>query len=157
MLETCRTFGILQIDPEPSLKALVAEISSEVGGLSVRHSPTGRKQAQGAVGTLLSNLYAQIRALKLDVEARYPGFDLSIMHPLFYGLLNMRSGYLIGMPKRVMDLLLLRNVGASPIVVHFVALLKLCTFARFSNSPGPFRHGKKEFGLAVTRSPTNTL
>ena len=66
VLETGRTFGILQIDPEPSLKALVAEITSEVGGLSVRHSPSGWKQAQGAVGTLQSNLYAQIRALKLD-------------------------------------------------------------------------------------------
>ena len=45
-LETGRTFAILQIDPKPSLKALVAEITSEVGGLSVRHSPTGWKQAQ---------------------------------------------------------------------------------------------------------------
>ena len=87
-LETGRTFGILQIDPEPSLKALVAEITSEVGGLSVRHSPTGWKQAQGAVGTLQSNLYAQIRALKLDLEARYPGFDLSITHPLFSWLVK---------------------------------------------------------------------
>ena len=87
-LETGRTFGILQIDPEPSLKALVAEITSEVGGLSVRHSPTGWKQAQGAVGTLQSNLHAQIRALKLDLEARYPGFDLSITHPLFSWLVK---------------------------------------------------------------------
>ena len=53
VLETGRAFGILQIDPEPSLKALVAEITSEVGGLSVRHSPTGWKQAQGAVGTFV--------------------------------------------------------------------------------------------------------
>ena len=88
VLETGRTFGILQIDPEPSLKALVAEITSEAGGLSVRHSPTGWKQAQGAVGTLQSNLYAQIRALKLDLEARYPGFDLSITHPLFSWLVK---------------------------------------------------------------------
>ena len=74
VLETS-TFGILQIDPEQSLKALVAEIISEFCGLSVRHSPTGRKQAQGAVGTLQSNLYAQISALKLDLEAGYLGFD----------------------------------------------------------------------------------
>ena len=86
MLETGRTFGILQIDPEPSLKALVAEITSEVGGLSVRHSPTGWKQAQGAVGTLQSNLCAQIRALKLDLEAS--GFDLSITQSLFSRLLK---------------------------------------------------------------------
>ena len=63
--ETGRAFGILQIDPEPSLKALVAEITSEVGGLSVRHSPTG-----------------------FDLEARYPGFDLSITHPLFSWLVK---------------------------------------------------------------------
>ena len=35
-----RTFGILQIDPEPALKALVSEVTSEVGGLAVGHSPT---------------------------------------------------------------------------------------------------------------------
>ena len=63
----------------------------------------------------------------------------------------MRSGYLIGMPRRVMDLLLSRNVGASLIVVHFVALLRLCTFARLANSQRPFRRGKKDFGLAVTQ------
>ena len=83
ILETGRTFGILQIDPEPALKALVSEVTSEVGGLAVCHSPTGWKQAQGAVGTLQSNLYAQVRALKLDLEARYPGFDLPTKHPLF--------------------------------------------------------------------------
>ena len=37
---------------QASLKALVAELSSEVGGLSVRYSPTGWKQAQGAVGVI---------------------------------------------------------------------------------------------------------
>ena len=86
--ETGRTVGRLQIDPEPSLKASVAEITSEVGGLFVVHSPTGWKQAQGAVGTLQSNLSAQIRALKLDLEARYPGFDLSPTHPLFSWLVK---------------------------------------------------------------------
>ena len=83
ILETGRTFGILQINPEPALKALASEVSSEVGGLAVHHSPTGWKQAQGAVGALQSNLYAQVRALKLDLEARYPGFDLPTKHPLF--------------------------------------------------------------------------
>ena len=80
ILETGRTFGILQIDPEPALKALVSEITSDIGG---RPSRTGWKHAQGAVGTLQSNLYAQARALKLDLEARYPGFDLPTKHPLF--------------------------------------------------------------------------
>ena len=32
---------------------------------------------------ILQNLYAQVRALKLDLEARYPGFDLPTKHPLF--------------------------------------------------------------------------
>ena len=88
ILEIGRTFGILQIDPEPSLKALVAEFTSEVGGLSVRHSPTGWKQAQGAVGVLQSNLYAQIRTLKLDLEGRYSGFTLQKTHPLFTWLVK---------------------------------------------------------------------
>ena len=52
ILETGRTFGIFQIDPEPALKALVSEVTSEVDGLAVRHSPTGWKQAQRAVGPL---------------------------------------------------------------------------------------------------------
>ena len=88
VLETGRTFGAFQIDPEPSLKALVVEIISEVGGLSVRRAPTGWKQAQGAVGTLQSNLRAQIRALKLDLQARFLRSDLSVTHPLFSWLVK---------------------------------------------------------------------
>ena len=47
ILETGRTVGVLQTDPEAS----VAEtVTSELGGLALRKSPTEWKQAQGAVG-----------------------------------------------------------------------------------------------------------
>ena len=51
--------------------------------------------------------------------------------------------YLIGMPKRVTRVLLLRKV--------------IYSGAKLANSRMPFRRWKKDFGLAVTRSPTNTL
>ena len=54
ILETVRAFGILQIDLEPALKALMSEVTSEVAGLAVRHSPKGWKQAQVAMVTLQS-------------------------------------------------------------------------------------------------------
>ena len=44
-LERGRTVGMLQIDPEPSLKALLAEITSEVGGLLfANRQPAGSKR-----------------------------------------------------------------------------------------------------------------
>ena len=81
ILETGRTFGVLQCDPEPALKALAETATSEVGGLTLRTSPTGRKQAQGSVGNLQANLYAQSRALYLDLDARYK-VELSVHDPL---------------------------------------------------------------------------
>ena len=47
----------------------------------------------------------------------------------------MLSGYLIGMPKRVRDLLLLRHVGASLTAVHFVVLLRLYTSVKIGKFP----------------------
>ena len=40
ILETGRTFGVLQADPEASLVALAETVTSELGGLSLRKSPT---------------------------------------------------------------------------------------------------------------------
>ena len=54
-------FGVLQCDPEPALKSLAQTVTSEVGGLTLRTSPTGWRQAQGSVGNLQANLYAQSR------------------------------------------------------------------------------------------------
>ncbi|CAE7380121.1 unnamed protein product, partial [Symbiodinium pilosum] len=45
VLETGRTFGILQCDPEPALKAIAEAVTGEVGGLSLRKTPEGWKQA----------------------------------------------------------------------------------------------------------------
>ena len=152
VLETGRTFGILQIDP----KALVAEITSEVGGLSGRHSPTGWKQAQGAaVGTWRSDSYAQIAAFKLDLEARYPGFDSSITHPLFSWLAKHAQWLLNrGMPERVMDLLPLRKRWGKPYSGSLCRFAEVVHFRKVGKFPKAIRHGKKDFGLSVTRSPT---
>ena len=81
ILETGRTFGVLQCDPEPALKA----VTSEVGGLTLRTSPTGWNQ--GSVGNLQANLYAQSRALKLDLAARYK-VELSVHAPLYTSLIK---------------------------------------------------------------------
>ena len=97
--------------------------------------------------------------MPLSLTWRHGILDLICLSHIrcFHGLLSMLSEYLIGMPKRVTDLLLLRNDGASLTVVHFVALLRLYTSVKLANSQRPFRHGKKDFGLAVIRSPTKTL
>ena len=82
VLETGRTFGILQCDPEPALKALAASVTGEVGGLSLRQTPVGWKQAQGTVGNMQATLYGQIKALRLEIEKRY-GVELSVHSALF--------------------------------------------------------------------------
>ena len=71
ILETGRTFGVLQADPEASLVALAETVTSELGGLALRKSPTEWKQAQGAVGNSQQLLYAQVRTLRQDLADRY--------------------------------------------------------------------------------------
>ena len=66
VLETGRTFGKLQCDPEPALRTLATSVTGEVGGLSFRSTPVGWKQAQGSVGNMQATLYGQIKALRLD-------------------------------------------------------------------------------------------
>ena len=82
VLEIGRTFGIVQCDPEASLKALVEAVTGDIGGLSYREAPTGWKQAQGSISNMQATLYAQIRALKLDIQHRY-GMSVSVHSPLF--------------------------------------------------------------------------
>ena len=50
VLKTGRTFGILQADPEPSLKQLAQTVTGQVGGLSYRSSPTGWRQDETSTG-----------------------------------------------------------------------------------------------------------
>ena len=47
ILETGRTFGVLQADPEASLVALAETVTSELGGLSLRKVPlNGNKRRE---------------------------------------------------------------------------------------------------------------
>jgi len=62
--------------------ALAETVTSDVGGLSMRKSPVGWKQAQGAVGNLQATLYAQVRTWNLDLEQRYQ-ITLSVTSPLY--------------------------------------------------------------------------
>ncbi|CAE7281934.1 unnamed protein product [Symbiodinium natans] len=87
VLETGRTFGILQCDPEPALKAIAEAVTGEVGGLSLRSTPTGWKQAQGSVGNMQATLYGQIKALRLELLQRYQ-VDLSVHSALFTWLVR---------------------------------------------------------------------
>ena len=81
ILEVGRTFGVLQRDPEPALKALAETVTSELGGLAMRAAPAGWKEAQGSIGNAQATLYAQARALKLDLKSRYK-VELSVHDPL---------------------------------------------------------------------------
>ena len=87
MLETGRTFGALQADPEPALLAIATSVAGEVGGLSFRKAPVGWKQAQGSVGDMQATLYGQIKALRLEILERY-GVDLSVHSALFTWLVR---------------------------------------------------------------------
>ena len=53
--ETGRTYGILQCDKEPALKALVTDIVSQLGGMSIRATPKDWKQAHGSIGKNAAN------------------------------------------------------------------------------------------------------
>ena len=87
VLETGRTFGTLQCDPEPALKAIAEAVTGEVGGLSLRKTPEGWKQAQGSVGNMQATLYGQIKALRLELLNRY-NVELSVHSALFTWLVR---------------------------------------------------------------------
>ena len=87
MLETGRTFGVLQADPEPALLAIATAVTGEVGGLSLRKTPVGWKQAQGTVGNMQATLYGQIKALRLEILELYD-VDLSVPSALFTWLVR---------------------------------------------------------------------
>ena len=87
VLETGRTFGILQCDPEPALKAIAEAVTGEVGRLSLRKTPEGWKQAQGSVGNMQATLYGQTKALRLELLNRY-NVELSVHSALFTWLVR---------------------------------------------------------------------
>ena len=87
VLETGRTLGVLQCDPEPALRNIATAVTGEVGGLSYRATPVGWKQAQGTVGNMQATLYGQIKALRLEILERYD-VDLSVHSALFTWLVR---------------------------------------------------------------------
>ena len=74
ILEVGRTFG-------------AETVTSELGGVTVRASPTGWKQAQGSIGNAQATLYAQARALKIDLKSRHK-VELSVHDPLYAWLIK---------------------------------------------------------------------
>ena len=87
VLETGRTFGVLQCDPEPALRNIAEAVTGEVGGLSLRNTPKGWKQAQGSVGNMQATLYGQIKALRLELLKRC-NVELSVHSALFTWLVR---------------------------------------------------------------------
>ena len=70
--ETGRTYGILQYDKEPALKALVTDVSKELGGMSIRATPKDWKQT----------LFGQSRTLRLQLQERIRT-DINSNHCIF--------------------------------------------------------------------------
>ena len=68
--ETGRTYGILQYDKEPALKALVTDVAKELGGMSIRATPKDWKQAHGSIGKMQQTLFGQSRTLRLQLQER---------------------------------------------------------------------------------------
>ena len=87
VLETGRTFGVLQSDPEPALRNIAEAVTREVGGLSLRNTPNGWKQTQGSVGNMQATSYGQIKALRLELLTRY-NVELSVHSALFTWLVR---------------------------------------------------------------------
>ena len=80
--ETGRTFGILQYDKEPSLKALVTDTVKELGGMSVRATPRDWKQAHGSIGKMQQTLFGQARTLRLQLQDRL-GMEITSNNCIF--------------------------------------------------------------------------
>ena len=66
--ETGRTYGILQHDKEPALKALVTDVSKELGGMSIRATPKDWKQAHGSIGKMQQTLFGQSRTTETSTS-----------------------------------------------------------------------------------------
>ena len=68
LLETGRAGAVLQGDNEAAAMALIIRVCNEMSGLSKHFAPLYSSQSLGSVGQAQSWLYAQIRALRLQVE-----------------------------------------------------------------------------------------
>ena len=69
------------------MRNIAEAVTDEVGGLSLRNTPKGWKQAQGSVGNMQATLYGQIKALRLELLKRY-NVELSVHSALFTWLVR---------------------------------------------------------------------
>lgn len=156
-LDECgRTFGILQYDPGPTLKALVQYTLSELGGLSSRATPVNWKPAHGSIGNQQATFYAQVRTLILQVDKDY-GCTLDTRSSLFPWIVKHvqwnRTGTLITQT----DEPLLSADGDENTTRQYAALQSLCCFECPRTALWRILHGPKESGLAKTLRAMNTL
>ena len=68
--ETGRTYGILQYDKRPALKALVTDVAKELRGMSIRATPKNWKQTRESIGKMHQTLAEQSRTLRLQLQKR---------------------------------------------------------------------------------------
>ena len=85
--ECGRTTGILVSDQEPAVQELLRSVLAQVGGLSMRLSPTYSPQSKGSVERFHSTLFAQLRTLRRHILDNY-GYDLPPGHPLTHWLVK---------------------------------------------------------------------
>ena len=70
IFETGRTYGILQYDKRPALKALVTDVAKELRGMSIRATPKNWKQSHESIGKTHQTLFEQSRTLRLQLQKR---------------------------------------------------------------------------------------
>ena len=68
--ETGRTYGILQYDKRPALKALVTDVAKELRGMSIRATPKNWKQTRESISKMQLTLFEQSRTLRLQLQKR---------------------------------------------------------------------------------------
>ena len=73
--------------PRAPFRNIAEAVTDEVGGLSLRNTPKGWKQAQRSVGNMQATLYGQIKALRLELLTRY-NVELSVHSALFSWLVR---------------------------------------------------------------------
>ena len=79
--ETGRTYGILQYEKRPALKALATDVAKELKGMSIRATPKNWKQTRESIGKMHQTLVEQSRTLRLQLQKRLcTEADLNQMH-----------------------------------------------------------------------------
>ena len=68
--ETGRTYGILQYDKKPALKALVTQVAEELRGMSIRVTPKSWKRTHESMDKIHQTLFEQSRTLRLQLQKR---------------------------------------------------------------------------------------